>query len=126
MDQYMKATATAFVHHALKNTILKIMDCKQSCEVGSSPWLIARMFFKIFVKIPLAMTPVLSNRVVSRDMFSSILFDTELSTVMISYWASYFCPLSQSMLLKHLYITVFTEMFSNSAKSLKDGEEWWC
>lgn len=36
MKQYMKATATAFVHHALKNTILKIMECKQSCEVGSS------------------------------------------------------------------------------------------
>lgn len=29
----MKATATPFVHHALKDTILKIMESKQSCEV---------------------------------------------------------------------------------------------
>ncbi|XP_041915431.1 ras GTPase-activating protein 1 [Alosa sapidissima] len=36
MEQYMKATATAFVHHALKNTILKIMECKQSCELNPS------------------------------------------------------------------------------------------
>lgn len=33
MEQYMKATATPFVHHALKETILKIMESKQSCEV---------------------------------------------------------------------------------------------
>lgn len=33
MEQYMKATATPFVHHALKDTILKIMESKQSCEV---------------------------------------------------------------------------------------------
>uniref|UniRef100_A0A8C4IU85 RAS p21 protein activator (GTPase activating protein) 1a n=1 Tax=Dicentrarchus labrax TaxID=13489 RepID=A0A8C4IU85_DICLA len=32
MEQYMKATATPFVHHALKDTILKIMESKQSCE----------------------------------------------------------------------------------------------
>ncbi|XP_030623344.1 ras GTPase-activating protein 1 [Chanos chanos] len=36
MEQYMKATATPFVHHALKDTILKIMDCKQSCELNPS------------------------------------------------------------------------------------------
>ncbi|XP_063066091.1 ras GTPase-activating protein 1 [Engraulis encrasicolus] len=36
MDQYMKGTATAFVHHALKDTVLKIMDCKQSCELNPS------------------------------------------------------------------------------------------
>lgn len=36
MEQYMKATATPFVHHALKDTILKIMESKQSCEVKSS------------------------------------------------------------------------------------------
>uniref|UniRef100_A0A665T0Q6 RAS p21 protein activator (GTPase activating protein) 1a n=1 Tax=Echeneis naucrates TaxID=173247 RepID=A0A665T0Q6_ECHNA len=30
MEQYMKATATPFVHHALKDTILKIMESKQS------------------------------------------------------------------------------------------------
>lgn len=35
MEQYMKATATPFVHHALKDTILKIMESKQSCEVDS-------------------------------------------------------------------------------------------
>lgn len=34
MEQYMKATATPFVHHALKDTILKIMESKQSCEVN--------------------------------------------------------------------------------------------
>ncbi|KPP73901.1 ras GTPase-activating protein 1-like, partial [Scleropages formosus] len=33
MEQYMKATAIPFVHHALKETILKIMESKQSCEV---------------------------------------------------------------------------------------------
>uniref|UniRef100_A0A4W4H8V5 Ras GTPase-activating protein 1 n=1 Tax=Electrophorus electricus TaxID=8005 RepID=A0A4W4H8V5_ELEEL len=33
MEQYMKATATPFVHHALKDTILRIMESKQSCEV---------------------------------------------------------------------------------------------
>lgn len=33
MEQYMKATATPFVHYALKDTILKIMESKQSCEV---------------------------------------------------------------------------------------------
>ncbi|NXV83090.1 RASA1 protein, partial [Atlantisia rogersi] len=33
MEQYMKATATSFVHHALKDSILKIMESKQSCEV---------------------------------------------------------------------------------------------
>uniref|UniRef100_A0A672T565 RAS p21 protein activator 1 n=1 Tax=Sinocyclocheilus grahami TaxID=75366 RepID=A0A672T565_SINGR len=33
MEQYMKATATPFVHHALKDTILKVMESKQSCEV---------------------------------------------------------------------------------------------
>uniref|UniRef100_A0AAY4BF87 Ras GTPase-activating protein 1 n=1 Tax=Denticeps clupeoides TaxID=299321 RepID=A0AAY4BF87_9TELE len=36
MEQYMKATATQFVHHALKDTILKIMECKQSCELNPS------------------------------------------------------------------------------------------
>ncbi|KAJ8286714.1 hypothetical protein GJAV_G00042450 [Gymnothorax javanicus] len=36
MEQYMKATATGFVHHALKDTILKIMECKQSCELNPS------------------------------------------------------------------------------------------
>ncbi len=30
----MKATATPFVHHALKDTILKIMESRQSCEVS--------------------------------------------------------------------------------------------
>ncbi|KAJ7398448.1 RAS p21 protein activator 1 [Pitangus sulphuratus] len=30
MEQYMKATATSFVHHALKDSILKIMESKQS------------------------------------------------------------------------------------------------
>ncbi|XP_012500201.1 PREDICTED: ras GTPase-activating protein 1 [Propithecus coquereli] len=35
MEQYMKATATQFVHHALKDSILKIMESKQSCEVSS-------------------------------------------------------------------------------------------
>ncbi|KAF4790641.1 hypothetical protein TURU_138613 [Turdus rufiventris] len=30
MEQYMKATATTFVHHALKDSILKIMESKQS------------------------------------------------------------------------------------------------
>ncbi|KAJ8285551.1 hypothetical protein GJAV_G00028140 [Gymnothorax javanicus] len=36
MDQYMKATATPFVLHALKDTILKIMESKQSCELNPS------------------------------------------------------------------------------------------
>uniref|UniRef100_A0A803SV23 RAS p21 protein activator 1 n=1 Tax=Anolis carolinensis TaxID=28377 RepID=A0A803SV23_ANOCA len=36
MEQYMKATATRFVHHALKDSILKIMDSKQSCELNPS------------------------------------------------------------------------------------------
>ncbi|KAJ8414901.1 hypothetical protein AAFF_G00024240 [Aldrovandia affinis] len=36
MEQYMKATATPFVHHALKDTILKIMESKQSCELNHS------------------------------------------------------------------------------------------
>ena len=31
----MKATATQFVHHALKDSILKIMESKQSCEVSN-------------------------------------------------------------------------------------------
>ncbi|NXX57918.1 RASA1 protein, partial [Scopus umbretta] len=30
MEQYMKATATRFVHYALKDSILKIMESKQS------------------------------------------------------------------------------------------------
>ncbi|RXM98408.1 Ras GTPase-activating protein 1 [Acipenser ruthenus] len=36
MEQYMKATATPFVHHALKDTILKIMESKQSSDPPSS------------------------------------------------------------------------------------------
>uniref|UniRef100_A0A8C5I8W8 RAS p21 protein activator (GTPase activating protein) 1a n=1 Tax=Gouania willdenowi TaxID=441366 RepID=A0A8C5I8W8_GOUWI len=40
MEQYMKATATPFVHHALKDTILKIMESKQSCEVKISSFFI--------------------------------------------------------------------------------------
>lgn len=36
MEQYMKATATPFVHHALKDTILKIMESRQSCELNTS------------------------------------------------------------------------------------------
>lgn len=36
MEQYMKATATRFVHHALKDSILKIMESKQSCEVRNN------------------------------------------------------------------------------------------
>uniref|UniRef100_I3KG17 Ras GTPase-activating protein 1 n=1 Tax=Oreochromis niloticus TaxID=8128 RepID=I3KG17_ORENI len=36
MEQYMKATATPFVHHALKDSILKIMESKQSCELNPS------------------------------------------------------------------------------------------
>lgn len=36
MEQYMKATATPFVHHALKDSILKIMDSRQSCELNPS------------------------------------------------------------------------------------------
>lgn len=32
----MKATATPFVHHALKDSILKIMDSRQSCELNPS------------------------------------------------------------------------------------------
>ncbi|XP_061584998.1 ras GTPase-activating protein 1-like isoform X2 [Cololabis saira] len=36
MEQYMKATATPFVLHALKDTILKIMESKQSCELNPS------------------------------------------------------------------------------------------
>uniref|UniRef100_A0A8C4UT78 Ras GTPase-activating protein 1 n=1 Tax=Falco tinnunculus TaxID=100819 RepID=A0A8C4UT78_FALTI len=36
MEQYMKATATRFVHHALKGSILKIMESKQSCELNPS------------------------------------------------------------------------------------------
>uniref|UniRef100_A0A8V0YDH6 Ras GTPase-activating protein 1 n=1 Tax=Gallus gallus TaxID=9031 RepID=A0A8V0YDH6_CHICK len=36
MEQYMKATATHFVHHALKDCILKIMESKQSCELNPS------------------------------------------------------------------------------------------
>uniref|UniRef100_A0A4W4H8Y7 Ras GTPase-activating protein 1 n=1 Tax=Electrophorus electricus TaxID=8005 RepID=A0A4W4H8Y7_ELEEL len=36
MEQYMKATATPFVHHALKDTILRIMESKQSCELNPS------------------------------------------------------------------------------------------
>ncbi|XP_054253188.1 ras GTPase-activating protein 1-like [Indicator indicator] len=36
MEQYMKTTATHFVHHALKDSILKIMESKQSCELNPS------------------------------------------------------------------------------------------
>lgn len=36
MEQYMKATATPFVHHALKDSILRIMESKQSCELSPS------------------------------------------------------------------------------------------
>ncbi|XP_063309776.1 ras GTPase-activating protein 1 [Pelobates fuscus] len=36
MEQYMKATATPFVHHALKDTILKILESKLSCELNPS------------------------------------------------------------------------------------------
>ncbi|XP_048475472.1 ras GTPase-activating protein 1-like [Rhincodon typus] len=36
MEQYMKSTATPFIHHALKETILKIMESKQSCELNPS------------------------------------------------------------------------------------------
>nr|XP_023699170.1 ras GTPase-activating protein 1-like isoform X1 [Paramormyrops kingsleyae] len=36
MEQYMKATATPFVLHVLKDTILKVMECKQSCELNPS------------------------------------------------------------------------------------------
>ncbi|KAK6178717.1 hypothetical protein SNE40_011238 [Patella caerulea] len=33
MDQYMRMTCTPFVHAAVKNTVQKIMDSKQSCEL---------------------------------------------------------------------------------------------
>uniref|UniRef100_A0A4W3HI42 RAS p21 protein activator 1 n=1 Tax=Callorhinchus milii TaxID=7868 RepID=A0A4W3HI42_CALMI len=36
MEQYMKSTATPFIHHALTDTILKIMESKQSCELNPS------------------------------------------------------------------------------------------
>ncbi|NXL22826.1 RASA1 protein, partial [Setophaga kirtlandii] len=36
MEQYMKTTATSFVHHALKDSILKIMESRQSCELNPS------------------------------------------------------------------------------------------
>ncbi|XP_062873480.1 ras GTPase-activating protein 1 [Trichomycterus rosablanca] len=36
MEQYMKATAMPFVMHALKDSILKIMESKQSCELNPS------------------------------------------------------------------------------------------
>ncbi|XP_030324174.1 ras GTPase-activating protein 1 [Calypte anna] len=36
MEQYMKYTATRFVHHALKDSVLKIMESKQSCELNPS------------------------------------------------------------------------------------------
>ena len=36
MDQYMKMTATCFVHTAVQGTIQKIMDSKLSCEVSFS------------------------------------------------------------------------------------------
>uniref|UniRef100_A0A8C5BLG7 RAS p21 protein activator 1 n=1 Tax=Gadus morhua TaxID=8049 RepID=A0A8C5BLG7_GADMO len=45
MEQYMKATATPFVHHALKEAILKIMESKQSCEVGPRVLLWMVLFF---------------------------------------------------------------------------------
>uniref|UniRef100_A0A667ZFB5 RAS p21 protein activator 1 n=1 Tax=Myripristis murdjan TaxID=586833 RepID=A0A667ZFB5_9TELE len=45
MEQYMKATATPFVHHALKDTILKIMESKQSCEVETGVVTLNRPLF---------------------------------------------------------------------------------
>lgn len=52
MEQYMKATATPFVHHALKDTILKVMESKQSCEVQNSTFLtsLLRQMYKILVE----------------------------------------------------------------------------
>ncbi len=43
MEQYMKATATPFVHHALKDTILKIMESRQSCEVLLTLFMLAKI-----------------------------------------------------------------------------------
>lgn len=34
MDKYMKTTANAFVQHAIKKVVLKIMDAKYSCELN--------------------------------------------------------------------------------------------
>lgn len=36
MDKYMKTTANAFVQHAIKKVVLKIMDAKYSCEVSAT------------------------------------------------------------------------------------------
>ncbi len=35
MDQYMKMTATAFIHQAVQGVINKIVEMKQSCEVST-------------------------------------------------------------------------------------------
>ena len=36
MDQYMKMTTTSFLHTAVQSIINRIMESKQSCEVGDT------------------------------------------------------------------------------------------
>lgn len=48
----MKATATPFVHHALKDTILKIMESKQSCEVNAHFLFMQKGFSYLFLFSP--------------------------------------------------------------------------
>lgn len=34
MDHYMRSTANGFLHQAVQDFILKVMDSRQSCEVS--------------------------------------------------------------------------------------------
>lgn len=59
MEQYMKATATPFVHHALKDTILKIMESKQSCEVNTYKGVLSLTFSdKSYFPLPFPLSVV--------------------------------------------------------------------
>lgn len=45
MDHYMRSTANGFLHQAVQDFILKVMDSRQSCEVSIFNFIIALQNF---------------------------------------------------------------------------------
>ena len=43
MDQYMKMVAIPYVQQTIGDVVVKILDCKQSCEVRSSNFMLKKM-----------------------------------------------------------------------------------
>ncbi|KAH0628075.1 hypothetical protein JD844_008775 [Phrynosoma platyrhinos] len=72
MEQYMKATATRFVHHALKDSILKIMESKQSCEVLTLRYIYGCLQKSVQNKWPANTT--MRTRVVSGFVFLRLIY----------------------------------------------------